>query len=682
MIFRLFCHGTSHARGSSGACWACYRPERTLVIVKAHTRQDANLDFTVAPKAFLSLPLGSVYPAGWLHDQLAVQTNGLAGHEHDFYDYVSKTDWTGGTSFYSSLEEAGSYWFNGMVPNGILMKDATIMAQTQAFLDYVISHQDSTGWLGPEVGTNKPRYLWGRYPFFLGAMQMVEYDPSQTTKVVNAFNKFISLANTMLHAGQGLEDWTRTRWEDFVIMLQWMYDNNYSPGNETLLIDTMHQLKYTGDPWELVFEQQYFPTGPVENTPNPFNLPLTWHGVNLAEGMKALPATYRFTHNQSADLGRISSGWDLLFQYHGRPSGIYGADEYLAGQGAVRGTELCLVVETMFSGSYLYQVSGDPKYADRVERIAYNALPATLTGNMWSRQYLQQQNQIAAQNMNPNPFPLDGPYSNVFGLEPNYPCCTVNHPQGWPKFITNSFVVSPDRSSLVHLYLGPYNVKTTLAGGNVVSVNVNTMYPFSDTLTTTINAQKPFVYKVRVPSWTVGGTISVNGGAAKAVAPVNGLHSVKVAAGKTTIVLDLPAEVTIEQRPNSSIAIHRGVLNYAFDIPRNQTILAQNAQQPMAVDLQFEATAPWAYAIDPTKLTFHNTLPASGSLPSPVFDSGLSPLTITAVACPIDWPIAGSTFAAPPPVKPSCTGTAQNITLSPLGTTKLRISEFPTFTLS
>jgi hypothetical protein len=34
----------------------------------------------------------------------------------------------------------------------------------------------------------------------------------------------------------------------------------------------------------------------------------------------------------------------------------------------------------MFSGSYLYQVSGAAKYADRVERITYNALPATLTG--------------------------------------------------------------------------------------------------------------------------------------------------------------------------------------------------------------------------------------------------------------------------------------------------------------
>ena len=43
---------------------------------------------------------------------------------------------------------------------------------------------------------------------------------------------------------------------------------------------------------------QYFPREAVENLPNPFPV-LTWHGVNMAEGLKALPATYRFTHNQS-----------------------------------------------------------------------------------------------------------------------------------------------------------------------------------------------------------------------------------------------------------------------------------------------------------------------------------------------------------------------------------------------
>ena len=108
-----------------------------------------------------------------------------------------------------------------MVPNGVLIDDATIKNQTQYFLDYVLDHQDSTGWLGPEVNTTKPRYLWGRYPFFFGAIQMVEANPSLATRVVPALHKFVQLANTMIQNGEGLEEWTNTRWEDFVITLQW-----------------------------------------------------------------------------------------------------------------------------------------------------------------------------------------------------------------------------------------------------------------------------------------------------------------------------------------------------------------------------------------------------------------------------------------------------------------------------
>lgn len=113
--------------------------------------------------------------------------------------------------------------------------------------------------------------------------------------------------------------------------------------------------------------------------------------------------------------------------------------------------------------------------------------------------------------------------------------------------------------------------------------------------------------------------------------------------------------------------MHRGVLHYAYDIARTQTLLAQNAEEAQAVDLEFDATAPWQYAIDPATLQFNAGAPAGGQLPSPVFDSGLPPFTITAAACPIDWPVAGDTFVSSPPTDPVCTGPATNITLWPYG---------------
>jgi hypothetical protein len=50
---------------------------------------------------------------------------------------------------------------------------------------------------------------------------MTDAHPELTDTVVNALHKFVALANTMLRNGQGIEPWTQTRWEDFVITLQW-----------------------------------------------------------------------------------------------------------------------------------------------------------------------------------------------------------------------------------------------------------------------------------------------------------------------------------------------------------------------------------------------------------------------------------------------------------------------------
>ena len=131
-----------------------------------------------------------------------------------------------------------------MVPNGVLMNDAAIMNQTQYFLNYVLDHQDDSGWLGPEVNTTKPRYLWGRYPFFFGAIQMVEANPSLAKRVVPALHKFVRLANTMLHNGEGLEDWTKTRWEDFVIVLQWSTLFVRGMNNVLMILGVMQALRF------------------------------------------------------------------------------------------------------------------------------------------------------------------------------------------------------------------------------------------------------------------------------------------------------------------------------------------------------------------------------------------------------------------------------------------------------
>ena len=123
--------------------------------------------FAVVPFKYNALPLGSIKPLGWLHDQLSLSANGLAGHEWDFYRFVNDSTWTGGEYEYSGLRETAPYWFNYIVPLAYALDDARLKAQARAFLDHVLATQHDDGWLGPET-TKETRGLYTRFLVLAG----------------------------------------------------------------------------------------------------------------------------------------------------------------------------------------------------------------------------------------------------------------------------------------------------------------------------------------------------------------------------------------------------------------------------------------------------------------------------------------------------------------------------------
>ena len=67
----------------------------------------------------------------------------------------------------------------------------------------------------------------------------------------------------------------------------------------------------------------------------------------------------------------------------------------------------------MFSHEVMFYILGDPKLAERAEQLAYNALPATLTPDMWAHQYLQQSNEMDAIHSARHVWTHDGPDSTL-----------------------------------------------------------------------------------------------------------------------------------------------------------------------------------------------------------------------------------------------------------------------------
>ena len=296
---------------------------------------------------------------------------------------------------------------------------------------------------------------------------------------------------------------------------------------------------------------------------------------------------------------------ELLDRHHGQVNGMFSGDECLAGRNPLQGTELCAVVEFMYSLEHLFSVFGDAAFGDRLERVAFNALPATFSPDMWCHQYDQQVNQ-AQVTINPeHQFTTNGPESNLYGLEPNFGCCTSNMHQGWPKFVAHLWMKTPDEGIVAAAY-APSRAQFT-SHGTPVTVALDTDYPFRETLTVTVKAGEParFPLVLRVPAWARGATVRVAGGPEQPM-KAGTLHRLeRLWDGSTEVAVRFPMAVTATTRYNEAVAIERGPLVYSLKIGEEWTRV--NADKPHRelphADFEVRPVTPWNYGlvVDPAR---------------------------------------------------------------------------------
>ncbi|KAI9683416.1 MAG: hypothetical protein M1829_005488 [Trizodia sp. TS-e1964] len=498
----------------------------------------------------------------------------------------------------------------------------------------------------------------------------------------------------------GYIGWGRARGQDMIMALQWLLEN-YPEDQREILFDNMRLLKEAAFDWPRFFSEDVFPMGDLDTIPsNDLQYDLV-HVVNLGQALKSSAIVRRYTHNDVLlDTARNSVNWTFI--YHGAPSGAIIGDERISGVSPTRGTELCSVVETMFSLSYLYKAIGDRYFADRCELAAFNALPVMISPDSWAHQYVAQSNQPYSIHLKETPFWNVNDRGQTFGLEPHFPCCTVNHPQGYPKFASNMFVKA-GTNGIGHALLSPGRVRYLLNQDNKVDIRCQTHYPFGQSLEYTIIAQKSFDFYVRVPEWYLpqDSYVRVNGGTPKPLRPdpETGMHKIVINKTITVIQYHLGAEIKVENRQNETVAIHYGPLLYALEITtiitsaepsdwNSQQTLPQSWYTEQTRDYTISNTSAWAYAIDTSTLKFYSTSlgksPATTSdLPNPIFQQGAPPTFITVQACEVAWGYSRGVPAEPPlPGHRRCTSKPREVKLIPYGAAKIHIAEFPVVDIS
>ncbi|KAL2206771.1 hypothetical protein CC79DRAFT_1370172 [Sarocladium strictum] len=630
-----------------------------------------------------SLPLGAIKPQGWLHDQISLSAEGLGGHLFDFYRYVNQSLWLGGEYEYSELKEAGPYWFNYIVPLAWTLDDNRLKAQAKAFLDYNLDNQAEDGWLGPEK-TRQDRGIWARSLLAFGLTQYAEADSSETDRIVTALHKFVNLAHDMLQnnftgllTNKELKDnfdpwgFGVSRTHELPISLMWLYEN-HPRGNQKTILETIDLMfeggRVGGRDWTKFFVDGVFPKD------TKFKSSGFTHGVNLAQGLRYPSVLHRRTKNESL-IQQTHDAVDMVMEYHTSLSGTIIGDEHLGGLNPQRGSELCMAVESMFSYAYLYRYHGTNLFADRAELAAFNALPAAMSPDWWSHQYVTQTNQPWSRNLTENPYFNVAPNANTYGLEPNFPCCTVNHPQAYPKYVSGSFATEGQKG-LIHMLLGPLVVETEI-GGKPVKVDVKTNYPFAETLDYTITSKTDFDFSVRIPQWTdkADGYVKINNLRKDPLRPnKDGLHRFQIKKGITKIEIFIPMEISVVTR-NETVGIYRGPILYASI--SNRKPLPDNHIQPMSKDHTLTPISNWKFAIDPRSIKVKNEGRHDRKLPNPIFSRENAPVSLEVDAYPIDWPITLDTAALPPVNPVAQKSEKQKLKLIPFAAAKLHIAQFP-----
>lgn len=597
-------------------------------------------------------------PAGWLRRQLEVQASGLSGNLDKVWPDIRDSRWIGGNC---DGWERVPYWLDGFIPLAYLLDDDDMISRARRYIDAILGGQCEDGWLCPCTVEERAKYdMWAL--FLIDKVLMLYYDCSGDDRVPSVVYR--SLENLKSHIEQyPVFAWAHARWFECLIPIFRIYE--IYP--EEWLLDLARLLRSQGMNYEQLYGDWKYEQPRNEWL---FESHVVNQGMAIKEGGLA-----SLLDGDEADDSFSEFMLDKLFTYHGTAVGHFTGDECLSGDSPIQGTELCGVVEAMYSYEVLYSITGNPIWADRLEKLAFNAFPATVSPDMWTHQYDQLVNQVACVNLagGNNIFRTNSGESHLFGLEPNFGCCTANFNQGWPKFAMSTFMRSND--GIVTAAIAPAKLSAEINGVHV-TVESETLYPFGDSVNyiVTADGECDFTFGIRIPSCAVSAKLDGEEAEPGAVVTLKRIWS-----GTSVVRLEMEFGVKYVSRPRSMFALERGPLVYSLAIGEEWTkyeFTRNNVERRFPYcDWEIRPTTDWQYAFAKGDVVVHD----SGEVSDVPFDTANPPVTLDVPVVPINWGyLEGYNMIAnpvPASVKPA--GETRTMKFIPYGSTTLRLTEIP-----
>lgn len=502
---------------------------------------------------FEEVPYRSFKPGGWLRQWLTNQRDGLTGHleaahypfDRRFWfgeDYLVKTEDSGWVPY-----EQNAYWVDGMLRCGRFLDDEALIAAAHKRLDYVLGNPDTDGYLGPRFlkGPEDQPNRWPHVVFFRALM--AEHSFNGDPKIPEAIARHYLTNSDPHNSGRNICN---------IEIMLWAYEKT---GDRRLLdmavkaYDEFNKNDAGGDTT-------------VGGMASPRKM--TEHGVTFNEQAKQAAILYNYTGDQKLLLA-VANAYRKIDRDQMLVSGIHSSSEGLRGKDPLDSHETCNISDYIWSVGYLLMATGRAEYADKIERAAFNAAPGAVTADFKALQYFSCPNQVICdRRSNHNEF-FRGSAWMSYRPNPGTECCAGNVNRMMPNFISRMWMRGRNGSLVAALY-GPSEIKAEVGAARVpVTVREVTDYPFRDTVTFYISCRKAvrFPFTFRIPGWTQGATVKLNGKVARR-SPKSGTYVTldRRFRNGDRVTVRLPMRPKLSHWPRYGIAIERGPLVYSLRI--------------------------------------------------------------------------------------------------------------------
>jgi len=608
----------------------------------------------LSPSSLMKLPIGNIAPKGWLRHQLQLMADGMTGRLREV------SEWLRDDSGWLTLKKRGweeePYWLKGFGDLGYVLKDERIIKEARRWLEAALASQEPDGYFGPPE--NKKNFdVWPNMVMLFALQSYYEFSGDE--RIPPFMARYFKFEKNMPRDRLLPGSWQKIRGGDNLESIYWLYNR-------------------TGDPELLDVAKIIF-----ERTANWTETLPTQHGVNICQSFRQ-PGVFWQQSHEAKHLDAVERNYRTVMGEYGQaPGGMFGADEnFREGfTGASQGAETCSIVEFMYSNESLFKITGDLKYADRCEHIAFNTFPAAYTPDWRGIHYLTAPNLVQCDKGPVHVFQNGGKMVSYSPFR-DYRCCQHNVAQGWPYFAEHLWMATQG-NGLAAIFYAACDVKAKVADGVEVTIHEYTHYPFGDTVEFVLESPKAvrFPLALRIPGWCESAKLSINGEAQEAKAdPQSFLIVEREWKSGDRVRLDLPMRITLSvwKKVGNSVSVNRGPLSYSLKIGEKWQPFGSNEKWP---EYEVFATTPWNYGliVDRNKPEASFQVVARDAAADFRFEAEAAPILLRAKGKRIpDWTLVKNCAGDVPQSPVKSDGPIEDITLIPMGFAHLRISSFPT----